>query len=297
MRPNSVASMPPDTPVKAKFHWPKFIRTALRYIFLTLGAIMFVLPLLWTISGSLKPSGEIFTVPIRWIPSEFQWSTYERLFTVFPFWTYVQNTLTIVAFAVVGQIVSSLLVAYGFARFRHPLNGPLFILVLSTMMIPTQVTMIPQFLAYKEFGWIDTYLPLIIPNYFAAAINVFLLRQFILTIPRELDESAKIDGAGSFSILLRIIAPMCIPIIVTIGIWTVNSNWNDFMGPLIYLSTPEKFTLQMGIYNLNAGRQGITDYGLMFAAGLIALLPNLVLFAFGQKYFMSGIKLGGAIKG
>jgi len=273
------------------------IRLVLRYAVLTMGAVLFLLPLIWTISGSLKPPGEIFTVPIRWIPSDFQWDTYVRLFSVFPFWIYVKNTLIIVAFALIGQLASSVLVAYGFARFRHRLNGPLFILVLSTMMIPGQVTMIPQYLIYKELSWIDTYLPLIVPNYFAAAINIFLLRQFMLTIPKELDESAKIDGANSFGILVRIIMPMCLPILVTIGIWTINSNWNDFMGPLIYLSTPEKYTLQMGIYNLNAGRQGLTDYGLMFAASLVTLLPSLLLFAFGQKYFMSGIKIGGALKG
>jgi multiple sugar transport system permease protein len=297
MNPNNAVMSAKRSTSGQKPDISRILRLSLLYSVLTLGAVMFLLPLVWTISGSLKPPGEIFTVPIRWVPSQFQWETYQRVFTVFPFWTYVQNTLIIVVFAVMGQLISSVLVAYGFSRFRHPLNGPLFILVLSTMMIPGQVTMIPQYLVYKEFGWIDTYLPLIVPNYFAAAINIFLLRQFILGIPRELDESAKMDGASTLKILTKIIMPMCLPIMITIGIWTVNSNWNDFMGPLIYLNSPERFTLQIGIYNLNAGRQGITDFGLMFAASLITLLPNLILFAVGQKYFMSGIKITGAIKG
>lgn len=277
--------------------YSRIILRALRYLVLTIIAVALLLPLVWTISASLKPSGEIFSVPIKWIPSEFQWDNYSRVLSIFPMVQYSTNTLIITISAIIGQVLSSVCVAYGFARFRHPLSNALFLLVLATMMIPGQVTMIPQFLMYKEFGWINTYLPLIIPNYFGAAINIFLLRQFIMGIPKELDESAKMDGCSSFGILTRIIAPMCKPIIITIMIWTFNHNWNDFMGPLIYLNDPEKFTLQLGIYSLNAGEQGLTDYGMMFAATLMALIPTLFLFAIGQKYFMSGIKLGGAIKG
>jgi multiple sugar transport system permease protein len=276
---------------------PKIMLRSLRYLVLTIIAAMLLLPLVWTISASLKPSSDIFSVPIKWIPSEFKWDNYSRVLSIFPMFQYSANTLIITISAIIGQVLSSVCVAYGFARFRHPLANVVFLLVLATMMIPGQVTMIPQFLMYKEFGWVDTYLPLIVPNFFAAAINIFLLRQFIMGIPKELDESAKMDGCSSFGILTRIIAPMCKPIIITIMIWTFNANWNDFMGPLIYLNDPEKFTLQLGIYSLNAGQQGITDYGMMFAATLLALIPTLLLFAVGQKYFMSGIKLGGALKG
>ncbi|MEH7482644.1 carbohydrate ABC transporter permease [Neobacillus drentensis] len=268
-----------------------------RYIVLTALAAALLMPLVWTISASLKPSSEIFSVPIKWIPSEFHWDNYSRVLSIFPMVKYSTNTLIITICAIIGQVLSSVCVAYGFARFRHPLANVFFLLVLATMMIPGQVTMIPQFLMYKEFGWINTYLPLIVPNYFGAAINIFLLRQFIMGIPKELDESAKMDGCSSLGILTRIIAPMCKPIIITIMIWTFNHNWNDFMGPLIYLNDPEKFTLQLGIYSLNAGQQGQTDFGMMFAATLMALVPTLLLFAVGQKYFMSGIKLGGALKG
>ncbi|WP_202078979.1 carbohydrate ABC transporter permease [Caldalkalibacillus salinus] len=269
----------------------------LRYLVLVSATILFMLPLVWTISGSLKPSSEIFTVPIKWIPSAFQWENYVNMFTAFPMVRYALNSMIIVFFNILLVTISSFVVAYGFARFHHPLNGPLFLVVLATMMIPEQVTLVPQFLMFSWLGWVNTYLPLIVPSAFGAAFNIFLMRQFILTIPRELDESAYIDGCHSFQILTKIIAPLCLPIIVTVGIFTFNFHWNDFLGPLIYLSDPNLFPLQLGLYSLDGERQGITDYGLLFAASVTALIPPLVLFAFLQKHIMSGIKLGGSVKG
>lgn len=267
----------------------------LQWAVIAVGALLFILPLVWTLSGSLKPSGEIFTIPVQWIPSEVQWSNYVELFQKVPMLLYIRNTLIVVTLAVIGQF-SSLLVAYGFARFRHPWRNTIFILVLATLMLPEQVTMIPQFLMYKTFGWLDTFLPLIAYNYFGTAYNIFLFRQFIMGIPRDLDESAKIDGAGTFAILMRIILPMCSPIIFTVIFLTVNFNWNDFLYPLIYLNSPENYTLQIGIYNLKGGDFGVTDYGMLFAAIMVALLPNFLLFLFGQRYFLKGIRITGSIK-
>lgn len=205
----------------------------LKYVFLILATIVFMLPLLWTISGSLKPSGEIFTVPIKWIPSEFKWENYTNMLQSFDMVRYSFNSLVIVFFNIILVTTSSFLVAYGFARFRHPLNSALFLVVLATMMIPEQVTLVPQFLLFSWLGWTNTYLPLIVPSAFGSAFNIFLMRQFIMTIPKELDESAYMDGANSFKILTKIIAPLCLPIIVTICIFTFNFHWNDFLGPLI----------------------------------------------------------------
>lgn len=269
----------------------------LRYVVLISGTILFMLPLAWTISGSLKPPGEIFTIPIRWIPSEFRWENYANMFHVLPIVRHTFNSLTITAFNIVGTLISSLLVAYGFARFRHPLREGLFILVLSTMMIPEQVTMIPQFILFSYLGWVNTYLPLIVPNSLGHPFNIFLIRQFIRTISRQLDESAYIDGANSLQILLRIIAPLCFPILVTIGIFTFMTHWNDFLYPLIYLSEPMKFPLQLALYSLQGDRQGITDYGMLFAASISALIPPLILFSLLQKYIMGGIKITGSLKG
>jgi len=269
----------------------------LKYIILISLTILFLIPLLWTISGSLKSSGRIFTVPIEWIPETFHWENYTNLIDRFPFFKYAANSLIIVGFNMVFTTVSSLLVAYGFARFKHPWNQRIFIFVLATMMIPSQVTLIPQFLIFSKLNWVDTYLPLIVPNLFGNAFNIFLMRQFIMGIPRSLDESAYIDGANSFKILTKIIAPLCMPVIITIAVFTFNSNWNDFMGPLIYLSSQSKYPLQLALYTLDAGRQGVTDFGMMFAGSIIALIPPMVLFIFLQKHIMAGVKIGGSIKG
>lgn len=270
---------------------------ALKYIILMLMTIVFLIPLLWTVSGSFKPSGRIFTLPIQWIPDTLHWQNYANLLDRFPFFRFAGNSMILVVFNIVFTVISSLLVAYGFARFRHPWNTKLFVFVLATMMIPPQVTMIPQFLIFSNLGWVNTYLPLIVPNLFGNAFNIFLMRQFIMGIPRSLDESAHIDGANSLQILTRIIVPLCKPVLITISVFTFNSNWNDFMGPLIYLSTQAKYPLQLALYTLDAGRQGITDYGMLFAASIAALIPPLLIFMFLQKHIMAGVKIGGSIKG
>lgn len=268
-----------------------------KYVFLVLATILFMLPLAWTISGSLKPTGEIFTVPIKWIPSTFKWENYSNMLKAFDMVRYSLNSIIIVFFNIIFVTTSSFIVAYGFARFRHPLNGPLFLVVLATMMIPEQVTLVPQFLLFSWLGWTNTYLPLIVPSAFGSAFNIFLMRQFIMTIPKELDESAYMDGANSFKILTKIVAPLCVPIIVTICIFTFNFHWNDFLGPLIYLNSPTKFPLQLALYAFDGGDQAVTDFGIMFAASITALVPPLLLFAFLQNHIMAGVKIGGSLKG
>ncbi|GIN70668.1 sugar ABC transporter permease [Bacillus sp. J14TS2] len=275
----------------------KAFLTFLKYLLLIGATILFMLPLAWTISGSLKPNGEIFSVPITWIPSEFRWENYVRMFDAVPMLRYALNSSIITGFNIILTTASSFFVAYGFARFKSRFNGPLFLIVLATMMIPEHVTLVPQFLLFTELGWVNTYLPLIIVGAFGSPYNIFLMRQFIKGLPRELDESAYMDGANSFKVLTKIIAPLCIPILITIAIMTFNFHWNDFLGPLIYLRDPEKFPLQLGLYSLESEREGQTDFSLLFAASLTALVPPLLLFLSLQRHILSGIRLGGSIKG
>lgn len=275
----------------------ELIFVLIKYLFLILATIIFMLPLAWTISGSLKSTGEIFTIPIKWIPSVFKWENYSNMLSSFNMVRYSFNSMIIVFFNIIFVTTSSFLVAYGFARFRHPLNSALFFIVLATMMIPEQVTLVPQFLLFSWLGWTNTYLPLIIPSVFGSAFNIFLMRQFIMTIPKELDESAYMDGANSFKILTKIIAPLCIPIVVTVCIFTFNFHWNDFLGPLIYLNQPDKFPLQLALYSFDGGDQAVTDFGILFAASITALIPPLLLFAFLQNQIMAGVKIGGSLKG
>lgn len=295
---NTIATRADISQKQSKWQVGDIILAALKYMVLVSGSILFLLPLVWTFLSSFKPAGEMFTVPIQFLPSEWQVNGYTKLIQVLPFLRYVFNTSLVVALNLVGQLGISTMVAYGFARFRHPLNPILFMVMMATMMIPEQVTMIPQFLFYKNMGWTDTYVPLVIASFFGGAYNIFLLRQFMLTLPKELDESAMIDGCSSFGILTRILIPMCKPIMITIAIFTFTYHWNDFLTPLIYLSSPDKYTLQIGIYSLYGGPKAAgNDYNMLFAASVLALLPTLLIFALGQKYIMSGIKMAGAIKG
>lgn len=285
------------TPYRVGFKPLTMIRRFIRYLVMITGLLCFTLPLIWTLSGSFKPSSAIFTTPIKWIPEVWEWNNYVQVIYEFDFFRYFGNTLFITVMNVIGQVISSMIIAYGFARFRSRANQPLFLLVLATLMLPSEVLLIPTFLMYKELDWVGTYLPLIVPAFFGNAYNLFFLRQFIMGIPRELDESAKVDGATSFGILVRIIVPLCAPIIATIVVWTVNSTWRDFINPLIYISEPLRYTLQIGINNLVGGQGSVVDFGYVFAATITVLIPNLIIYAVGQKYISSGLSLAGSVKG
>ncbi len=206
--------------------------------------------------------------------------------------TYLLNTCIITFFAILGVVLSSTFVAYGFARFRFPFRDPLFLLMISTMMIPVQVTMIPTFILFKYLGWIDTFAPLIVPTFFGGgAFNIFLVRQFFMTIPYELDDAAKIDGCNYFQILYIILLPLVKPALITIAIFGFVYNWNDFLNPLIYLNSSSKYTLALGLQTFT------TMYGsyyhLMMAASTIVLLPVLIIFFLGQRYFIEGVATSG----
>ncbi len=276
-----------------------FMRTilqqALVYLLLFLFGAAFLLPFLWMLSSSLKAPGAGFKFPPEFIPQEFLWSNYPRVFQLIPFTTFLQNSLLVAGLSLVGEILSASLVAYSFARLRFPGRDTLFLLVLATMMIPYPVTMVPTFILFKLLGWVNTYLPLVLPPWFGPAFSIFLLRQFFLTINRELDEAAKVDGASEFLIYRRIIMPLSKPVLATVAIFGFVAYWNDFLGPLIYLSDSSLYTLALGMNFLRSFRGG-GELAIQMAASVMFVTPCIILFLIAQQYVVEGIVTTG-IKG
>jgi len=259
-------------------------------VVLTLGAFIMLIPFFWLISTSLKVRGTEFTFPPVWIPRPAVWKNYYTAIfdSGLPFTRFLLNTVIITSFNMVGVLLSASLAGFGFSRMRFPGRDKLFVLVLSTMMLPDIVTQIPSYLLFRLFGWIDTFLPLIVPTYLGGgAFNIFLYRQFFLGIPYELDEAARIDGAGTLDIYLKVIVPLSKPVMTSVAIFTFLGNWNSFMGPLIYLNSLEKMTLAVGLRAFQ-GLRG-TEWNLMMAASAVMMVPVLVLFFAAQRYFIRGI--------
>ncbi len=253
--------------------------------------LTFLTPLAWVLSASLKRRGDVFRVPIQWIPSSPQWHNFADVFTALPFLTFIRNTGVLALLIVTGSVISSLLVAYSLARLRWPGRDLVFLGLLATMMLPGVVLLIPTFVMFKYFGWLDTYYPLIVPAWFGNAFFIFLLRQFILGIPYDMDEAARMDGASSLVILVELIAPLCKPALATVAIFALLGTYNDFMGPLLYLKSLDKFTISLGLY-LFQGKWG--NYAqLVMAASVITLTPMIALFFVAQRYFVQGIQLSG----
>ena len=262
---------------------------------LLVGSAVFLLPFYWMAISSLKaPGGEgIYRMP----PTLFAWplhvENYPAALGALPFGRYLANTLVVTFGCIVGQVVSASLVGYGFARLRFRGREALFILLLSTMMLPGQVTMIPLFLLFRALGWIDTFAPLIVPSFFGgSAFFVFLFRQFFLTIPRDLEEAARMDGCSHLEIWWRIFLPLSKPVIVTTVLFTFMSAWNDFLGPLIYLNSPENRTLAVGLLGFKDQYDRIEAH-LLLAVSTLMMLPCLVLFFVGQKYFVKSVATTG----
>jgi len=271
---------------------PKLVTNALLYFFVIGAGILFGLPFLWAIGSSLKPITEIFKFPPTMWPIEPRWANYADVFTIAPFLRFIYNTLYITAFAMLGQILSASAVAYGFSRFRFPGRNMLFFVVLSTMMLPWQVTIVPTFLLFRFLGWINTYFPLILPFFFGGgAFYIFLLRQFFMTIPKDLDEAAKIDGASSVRIFWNILLPLAKPALATVAIFSFIEHWNEFIAPLIFLNSTEKFTVSIGLrhFTASAFESDEPREAILMAASLITALPVLILFFAAQKYFVQGI--------
>jgi multiple sugar transport system permease protein len=265
---------------------------AMVWVILLIGSLVMLLPFLWLVSSSLKLETQIFIFPPEWIPNPVRFQNYVDALTYKPFGTYISNTLVIVGLNMIAIIGSASFCAYGFARIRFPGRDFWFAIVLSTMMVPYFVLMIPQFVIFTRLGWIDSILPLTVPFFFGGgAFNIFLLRQFFRTLPEELSDAARIDGCSEFLIYARIMLPLAKPALATVAIFTFLNGWNDFIGPLLYLRSPENFTVAIGLATFRSVMR--TRWDLLMAASTAMILPVVILFFFAQRYFIQGIVMSG----
>lgn len=269
------------------------LRRVLLYIVLILIAVIMVVPFLWMLSTSLKTQYDAVKIPPVWIPDPPQWENYVKLFTEQPMSQFMLNTIKIVFFVVLGQLFFSSLAAYSFARISFKGRNVVFFFYIATLMVPGQVTMIPTYLMFAKAGLTDNHLALILPAFFSA-FGVFLLRQFFMSLPRELEEAAEIDGCNPFMTYWRIMLPLVVPAMLTLGVFTLMNTWNDYMGPLIYLSSPEKYTMTLGI----AYFKGVytTQWNLVMAGSIVSVVPILIAYLCAQKYFIEDIAFSG-VKG
>lgn len=264
------------------------------FLLACVGAVLTLVPLYMMVTLSLKTDAEV--AQSQWaLPHAPQWINYVRTWTIegtnVTFAFFFRNTLLVAGLSTIGTVLSSSMVAYGFARLRFPGRDRLFVLLLATMMLPSIVTLIPSYIGFRYLHWIDTLYPLIVPAFFAGAFNVFLLRQFFMTLPRELDEAARLDGASYFQVYWLILMPLCRPALVTVGLFAFIYAWKDLMAPLIYLNSPENQTLELGLRTFQTIHG--TDWNLLMAGSVIVLIPLLVLFFLGQRYFVQGIVMSG----
>lgn len=269
------------------------LRRVLLYIVLILIAVIMVVPFLWMLSTSLKTQYDAVKIPPVWIPDPPRWENYVKLFTEQPMFQFMLNTIKIVFFVVLGQLFFSSLAAYSFARISFKGRNVVFFFYIATLMVPGQVTMIPTYLMFAKAGLTDNHLALILPAFFSA-FGVFLLRQFFMSLPRELEEAAEIDGCNPFMTYWRIMLPLVVPAMLTLGVFTLMNTWNDYIGPLIYLSSPEKYTMTLGI----AYFKGVytTQWNLVMAGSIVSVVPILIAYLCAQKYFIEGIAFSG-VKG
>lgn len=271
----------------------EFARKTLVYVLLIVLSLLFLFPLFWMVTSGLKSDTQIFVWPPQWIPNPILWSNFEKAFSnpQLPFDKFVVNTLIIEAGVIVGRLISCTLVAYGFARLRAPGKNVLFTILLATLMLPRAAILIPTYILFNQLGWVNTFLPLIVPAWFGEAYAIFLMRQFFMTIPRELEEAAVIDGASTLHIIWKVIVPLSLPVLAVIAILSFKDTWNDFLNPLLYLSEPSKYTVAVGLAYFNG--QFDVQLNLLMAASATMMLPTVILFIFAQRAFVEGISLTG----
>lgn len=281
---------PPKISLKAR----KRTKTIILHGILIGLSLIFMFPFIWMILTALKTPAEILQGMDVWIPNDPQWENFEKAITTIPFFMYLKNSLIIVVLGVIGTLFSATLTGYAFAKLEWPGRDLLFVVMLATLMIPGQVLLIPTYILYNWIGWLGTRLPLIVPHFFGtgAAFYIFLIRQFFKGVPNSLSESAIIDGAGHFKIFWYIMLPLSKPALLTVGLLMFMFLWNDYFGPLIYLSNPDHWTLALGLRSFQTQFSGRFD--LMMAAGILMMTPTIVLFFLAQKYFIEGITFTGS---
>ncbi len=272
-----------------------YVGGVVKHSLLIFFGIFFVLPLLWMLSTALKTDQQILDYTPNWIPDPWMWRNFPDAFRFVPFDIYLRNSLLIAALTVMGALISATLPAYAFARMQWPGRDFLFVLVVSTLMLPFAATLVPLYVIFNKLGWINTLLPLIVPSFFGNAFFIFLLRQFFRSIPAELSDAARIDGAGELRTLWSVILPLARPALMVVALFQFLASWNDFLGPLIYLNDTELFTISLGLAQMQSA-YGLSRFSLIMAATSIFVVPVIVLFFFAQRSFIQGIALTG-IKG
>jgi len=279
------------TSVHAQRRPKAFVRQVPLHVVLLPLAIIYLLPFFWMLSTSLKSDIQVYAWPPVWIPKPFVWANYPKAINFIPFWAYVRNTLVIAVVAITGVLFSCPPVAYSFSRIPWAGRDVLFITTLATMMLPFQVTMIPLFVIFSDLGWVGTYLPLVVPRFFGAAFYIFLLRQFFMTIPQELTDAARIDGASEMRIYTSLILPLAKPALATIVVFEFLARWRAFLGPMIYLDEPAKYTISIGLqmFRMEHG----TEWQLLMAASVALTTPIILIYFFVQRTFIQGIALTG----
>lgn len=271
----------------------------LLYLLLASGAVVILFPFYWMVSTSLKPPDEVVTIPVTWVPSRLVWANYPKAINALPVsvLVFTKNSIILSSLVTVGNTLVSAMIAYPFARLRFRGRRIMFFIILATMMIPGQITMIPLFILFSKLHWVNTFLPLIVPAYFGEAYYIFLLRQFFSTIPKEMDDAAKIDGCSIYGIFARIIMPMSVPVLGITAIFSFSGMWNAFLGPMIYLNEMEKFPLAVGLraFQSGPGSRSI-QWESMMATSVLMTIPMLVLFFITQRNYIQGIVITG-VKG
>lgn len=266
------------------------------YVLVILGAIGMIMPFFWMVSTSLKDINSIFVIPPQWIPRPCHWENYKKVFELLNFGKYYLNTIIVTAGRVIGMFFTCTMAGYAFARLKFPGRNVLFFMLLSSLMIPFEVLMVPTFMLIKNLHWINTYQALIVPQAlgaFGGVFNIFLMKQFFSTIPKEMEEAAIIEGASPFRIFWSIMLPLVKPALAALLIFTFTSAWNDFTYPLIVTNTDSMKVLSLGIAGFKGFREGMTQWNLMMAASTVSILPVVGIFIFAQKYFIEGITTTG----
>ena len=269
----------------------RLIQQIVVYALLLAGSVVFILPFMWMIATSLKQSQDVFSYPPSFLPTSFEWRNYIAGWTILPFTRFLFNTVIVTGANVVGNLISCSLVAFGFARLRARGRNLLFLLLLATLMIPREVTIVPRFLLFSQIGLVNTLWPLILPAWFGYPFFIFLLRQFFMSIPHELDDAARIDGASTLRIFTSVILPLSQPALATVAIFAFIGNWSNLLDPLIYIRSQELYTLALGL-NLFRG-VNFTQFNLLMAVSIIQLLPVLIIFFLAQRLFVQGVTLTG----
>ncbi len=288
------------TPVSRRSLWAskkgqeQIIRIIATFLCL-LGLVVILFPVAWMISTSLKTRVEALQLPPVWIPPNPQWDNYRVALTTNPFGRYFLNTLFYAGMVMLGELISCSFIAYGFARLRAPGKNVLFVLVLATMMLPSWVTLIPQYIVFAKLDWLDSYKPLIVPHWFGSAYLIFMLRQFYRTLPKDYEEAAIMDGANYLGIWARIILPLSLPALGAVAIMSFMYHYQDFGGPLIYINSELKYPVSLGLQQFKAPFGG-TAFHLLMAASLVTLIPPIAVFFVAQRYFIQGIVISG-VKG